>query len=115
MATWREKFNKKYGKEKDASNSKTEIAKLTGIKKSILDKVYDRGIGAWKTNIKSVRLKSTGKKNVNAPRSAKMPKEQWAFSRIYAWIMKGTAGRLDFDKDLWEEHLASKKSKKSKK
>jgi hypothetical protein len=107
MATWREKFNKKYGKPKDASNSRAEIAKLTGVSSRILGEVYKRGVGAWKTNIASVRLKS-GQKAPNAPRSAKMGKEQWAMARIYSFVMGGTTRRTA-DKDLWEKHLKSKK------
>lgn len=107
MSTYKQKFNKKYGYEKDAPHSKSEIAKITGIRKTILDEVYDRGVGAWKTNIKSVRLKSTGQKNVNAPRSAKMGKEQWAMARVYSFVMGGKTQKTA-DKDLWEKHIKSK-------
>lgn len=47
--------------------------------------VYKKGIGAWKTNPQSVRLKS-GKKNYSASRAGKMPKEQWAMARVNAFI-----------------------------
>jgi hypothetical protein len=65
-----------------------EKAQRSGIPLRALEEVYDRGVGAWKTNIYSVRMKSTGEKNVAAPRSQKMPKEQWAMARVNAFISK---------------------------
>ena len=47
--------------------------------------VYRRGIGAWKTNPQSVRLKS-GKKNYSASRAGKMGPQQWAHARVNAFI-----------------------------
>ena len=83
MATNKEKFNKKYGQPKDASNSLAKIAKLTGIKKSALQKIYNKGIGAYKTNPGSVRP------NVKS-------KEQWAMARVYASVTRGTkASKVD--------------------
>ena len=86
MSTNKQKFNLKYKQPKDQANSKSDIVKLTKIPKRILDDVYDRGIGAYKTNRASVRpsVKS---------------KEQWAMGRIYSFVMKqkGTWGRADKD------------------
>jgi len=80
------KFNRKYKQSLQTPNSKEDIVKLTKIPKSILDDVYDRGVGAYKTNRASVRP------------SVKSP-EQWAFGRIYSFVMKqaGTWGRADKD------------------
>lgn len=103
MATNKEKYNKKYNFEKGTSHSLKDMAKTTGIKKSILQDVYNRGTGAWENNIASVRLKS-GKKDAKAPRSAKMGKEQWSFARVYSFIMGGKTQKTA-DKDLWEKHL----------
>ena len=58
----KDKYNTKYKFKKGTSHSLAEIAKTTGIKKSILQQVYNRGTGAWKNNIASVRVKSSGKK-----------------------------------------------------
>ena len=86
MATNKQKFNKKYKQPLNEPNSKAKIVKLTGIPKRILDAVFDRGVGAFKTNRASVRpsVKS---------------KEQWAMGRVYSFIMKqpGTWGRADKD------------------
>ena len=98
MTTNRQKYNKRYKFKANESHSLADIAKTTGIKKSVLQKVYNRGVGAWKTNPASVRLKS-GKKGPG-PRSAKMGKEQWAMGRVYSFIMGGGARRSDAD--LWK-------------
>ena len=88
------KFNKKYGQPADKSNSLADIARLTGIKRSALQKIYNKGVGAWKGNPQSVRLKS-GKKAPSAPRSAKMGKEQWAMARVYSAVTGGKAAQVD--------------------
>lgn len=88
MSSYKQKFNKKYGFDLNQSHNLLDISKITKIKKSILQEVFNRGVGAWKTNILSVRLKSTGEKNINAPRSQKMGKEQWGFGRLYGFVMK---------------------------
>jgi len=88
--TNKNKFNKKYKQKRDQPNSKADMVRLTGIPKRLLDKVYYRGIGAYKTNPKSVRpsVKS---------------KEQWAIARLYSFLMKspGTWGKAD--KDIADE------------
>jgi len=86
MITNKNKFNKKYKQPLDQPNSKKDMVRLTGIPKRLLDKVYYRGIGAYKTNRSSVRpsVKS---------------KEQWATARVYSFLMKqkGTWGGADKD------------------
>ena len=62
-------------------------ADKSGIPLRALQEVYDRGVGAWKTNPQSVRLQS-GQKNYSASRAGKMGKEQWAFARVNAFINK---------------------------
>ena len=47
VLTNKQKFNKKYGFEKDESHSLNEIAKITKVKKSILQQSYNRGVGAF--------------------------------------------------------------------
>jgi len=99
MSTYKQRFNKKYGFPKDEPHSKEEIAKITKIPKKILDEVYDRGTGAWKTNIQSVRLKS-GKKDYSVTdRSKKMSKERWSMARVYSFVMGGKTQKTA-DKDL---------------
>jgi len=103
----RDKYNKKYGFDKNSSHSLNDIAKTTGIKKSILQEVYNRGTGASKNNIASVRVASTGKKDPKAPRRVKMTKEQWSYARVYSFVMGGKTQKTA-DKDLWEKHKGKK-------
>ena len=103
----RDKYNKKYGFDKDSSHSLNDIAKTTGIKKSILQEVYNRGTGAWKNNIASVRVAATGKKDPKAPRAVKMSKERWSYARVYSFVMGGKTQKTA-DKDLWEKHKGKK-------
>jgi len=94
VQTYKQKFNKKYGFKLAEPHSKEEISKITGIKKSILDKVFDRGVGAWKNNQASVR----NVKGVKGGPGKKMSKEQWAYARIYSFIMGGrTQSTTDSD------------------
>ena len=110
MPTNKQKFNAKYKFPKDAPHSKAEISRLTGIPRSILDDVFDRGVGARKSNPESVRSASTGKKVGGRSLKGKMSAEQWGMARIYSFIMKGkgTWGRAD--KDLAEK-VKKKKTK----
>ena len=82
VLTYRNKFNIKYGFKKDESHSLKDIAKLTGYKLSGLQTIYNKGIGAFKTNPQSVRP------------SVKSP-EQWSFGRVYSAVMGGKASKID--------------------
>lgn len=77
MTTYKDLFNIKYKQQKGSSHSLSEISKLTGYKKSGLQTIYNKGIGAYKTNPSSVRpqVKSA---------------EQWAMARVYASINKSS-------------------------
>ena len=67
-----------------------------------LFEVYKRGIGAWKTNPESVRLKS-GEKNYSASRAGKMGKEQWAMARVNAFLEKRDTVYYGSDNDVREK------------
>ncbi len=84
VKTYRDKFNEKYNQPKGTSNSIVKIARLTGYKKSNIQKIYNKGIGAYKTNPSSVR------KSVKS-------KEQWAYARVYSAVMGGKAAKVDKD------------------
>jgi len=86
--THKQQFNKRHGFDKDESHSLAEVAKISKMKKGDLQEVYNRGIGAYKTNPGSVR------KNVKSP-------EQWAMARVYAFVNKIEKGvKLNHDTDL---------------
>jgi hypothetical protein len=70
----------------DTGHSLDDLAKVSGYSKSTLQEVYNRGIGAYKTNPQSVRMKGTFEKGVNAPMSQKLSKEQWAMARVYSFL-----------------------------
>lgn len=82
MSTYKEKFNVKYGFEKDEPHSLPEIAKLTGYRLSGLRTIFNKGVGAYFTNPESVRP------TVTSP-------EQWAQARVYSAVMGGPAANVD--------------------
>jgi hypothetical protein len=80
--TYKQRFNKKYGFDKDEPHSLKEISKITGFRLSGLQTIFDKGIGAYKTNPASVRPQ------VKSP-------EQWAFARVYSAVMGGKTAVID--------------------
>lgn len=80
--TYKEKFNKKYSFPIKESHSLKEISKLTGISLKGIQLIYNKGIGAYKTNPSSVRPSVTSK-------------EQWAYARVYSAVMGGKASFVD--------------------
>ena len=99
MSTNKQKFNKKYKQPINQANSKKDISKLTGIPMSILDEVYDRGLGAHKNNRASVR----NVKGVKGGPGKKMSAAQWGASRVYSFVMKQEGTWKKADKDLAEK------------
>ena len=85
MHTHRHSFLMEH-KLEDKPYSLTELAKISGYSQSILQEVYNRGIGAYKTQPSSVRMIGSYKKGVNAPMSMKLSKEQWAMARVYSFL-----------------------------
>jgi len=77
MTTYKQKFNRKYKQPLNQSNSLSQISKLTGYKRSGLQTIYNKGVGAYKTNPQSVRP------SVRSP-------EQWAMARVYASVNKSS-------------------------
>jgi len=90
--TYKQDFNRKHGfKPLSKSHSLKEISKITGYELKGLKTIYNKGVGAFKTNPKSVRphVKSS---------------EQWAMARVYASINpKSKAYKID------KIHLKKKK------
>jgi len=80
--SYKNKFNAKYGFDKDESHSIAEIAKLTGYNKRGLEIIYQKGYAAFFTNPQSVRPQ------VNSP-------DQWAMARIYSAVMGGKSAKID--------------------
>ena len=82
VLTYKNKFNMKYGFDKNQSHSVNEIAKITGYKKNHLDMIFNNGEGAYYSNPSSVRptVKSA---------------QQWEYARIYSAVMGGKASKID--------------------
>jgi hypothetical protein len=59
-----------------------EIAKATGVSKSVLEKVYDRGMAAWRTG--------------HRPGASQ---HAWGMARVHSFVLKGKTYRTA-DKDL---------------
>ena len=85
VLTHRLAFFKKNGLA-DKSYSLAELSRISKISTKTLQEVYNRGIGAYKSDPLSVRLKGSFKKGVAAPMSAKLSKEQWAMGRVYSFL-----------------------------
>jgi hypothetical protein len=93
MPTHRENFLKKHGLPLNMSLSLPDISRLSGVPLEALKEIFERGRGAWRTNIASVRLKSDFSKNpdlVRFPRSARLSADQWGYARIYSFLDRGT-------------------------
>jgi hypothetical protein len=85
---------------KDQGYSLSALSRYTKIPHKILLDCYSRGLGAYKTQPLSVRMKGTFKKGVNAPMSQKLSAPQWAMARCYSLIdshLFGAPIKHDFD------------------
>lgn len=114
VKTNKDKYNEKYGFPKDTSHSRRDISKTTGVPIRILNEVFNRGVGARKSNPESVRRASDGKKVGGKSLKGKMSAEAWGMGRVYSFVMKrpGTWGRAD--RDLADQVRNMKKTKKKK-
>jgi hypothetical protein len=75
--TYKQRFNKRHKQSLNQSNTLSEIAKLSRYKRSGLQTIYNKGVGAYKTNPASVRPQVKSK-------------EQWGMARVYAAIDKSS-------------------------
>jgi len=107
MATNKEQFLAKHGLPADTSLSPIQMSELSGFPVEALLEVYKRGIGAWKTNPTSVRLKGSFAKNPDLsryPRGARLTKEQWAAGRTYAFLNRTDKVFYGADDDIRREY-----------
>jgi len=80
-------FKKKHNIPSSQSLSIKEMSSLSKMPVKALQEVYNRGIGAYKTNPTSVRPQVKSK-------------EQWAFARTYAFLMKTKKVYYGADDDI---------------
>jgi hypothetical protein len=85
VKTRRSSYTSRFHKKYPGTKSLSEIAKATGISKSILQKVYDRGMAAWRT----------GHRPGASP-------EAWGMARVHSFALHGKTWRTA-DKDLAEK------------
>jgi hypothetical protein len=85
---WTQAYADKYGEELEESENTAlqKKAEKTGIAYSILKKVFDRGMAAWKTG--------------HRPGASQ---HQWAYARVNSFIMGGPTQKTT-DADLWAQH-----------
>ena len=103
--THKQRWNRRHGFPRDEGHSLHRLARVSGVPRGVLQTVYDRGIGAYRTNPTSVRLRGSFAKNPSprVPLARRLSKEQWAVARVYAFINKleeGGPAALNHDRDL---------------
>jgi hypothetical protein len=89
-------YEKRFGKnesinEGDADKALSNKAKATGISKTVLRGVYDKGLAAWKTGHRPG-----------------VGQHQWAMARVNSFVT-GKGGARKADKGLWKKASKSKK------
>jgi hypothetical protein len=89
MTTHRERYLKKMKLDKNTGYSIAELSKVSSVPKTILQEVFNRGVGARLSNPQSVRVVATGKKNTSTSLVGKMSAEQWGMARVYSFLNKG--------------------------
>lgn len=104
MPTNRERFLRKHKLPADTHLDLKEIAKLSGMPFSALKRVYNKGLGAYRTNPESVRLKGSFKKDPSAPLSKKLSAPQWGMGRVYAFVMKTPKVFYEADRHIAEDY-----------
>jgi hypothetical protein len=77
-SSYTERFHKKY----PGVTSLPDIAKATGVSKAVLQKVYDRGMAAWRTG--------------HRPGASQ---QAWGMARVHSFVLKGKTYRTA-DSDL---------------
>ena len=68
------------------------VSKVTGVSKSILSKVHERGSAAWQQS-----------------HTPGVSQTAWARARVYSFVSGGTTQKTT-DKDLWDKHKGKKAS-----
>jgi len=84
MLTYKQKFNRKHGFNKNESHSIKEISSLSKITYRNALKIVKKGEGAYFSNPGSVR------KQVSSAR-------QWGIARLYSAVMGGKVAKIDKD------------------
>lgn len=89
--THRESFLRKVGLPSHTELSLEDIAHYSKFPIQALLEVANKGLGAYHSNLSSVRLKGSYTKNPNTglyPASKRLSPIQWAYARVYAFVDK---------------------------
>lgn len=92
-SAYEKRFGKKEVNEGPADKALANKAKATGISKSVLRGVYEKGLAAWKTGHRPG-----------------VSQHQWAMARVNSFVT-GKGGARKADKGLWKKASKSKKKK----
>ena len=107
--TYKQTFNLIFNQPLNKPNSIEDMSKLTNIPIEILEEVESRGEGAYTSNLGSVRLKGSFKKDGDLRKGAskRLSMEQWKIARVYAFIVKSMIGmgkaKKKQDEDLYDK------------
>lgn len=107
--THQNQFKKRHNIKLSEPLSIEMISKLGSISITDGKKIYERGRGAWKTNIESVRVKGTYEKNPDVARKDKLSAEQWGYARLYAFVNKLDKIKLEKQKKINQDCDIAKK------
>jgi hypothetical protein len=86
QSSWTQKFHKKFPDQIKGKVTVEKIAKIAGIPKEILQQVFKRGMSAYLTG--------------HRPGTTQF---QWAYARVYSFIMRKDHKNIPHDKDLIEK------------
>ena len=103
MTTNREQFLISHGKSLDTHLSLDEIAKISRMPRRALEEVFSRGLGAAKTNLASVRLVGSFRKDPNIKKygaSMRLSPQHWAYGRLFAFVNKAPSVYYRADNDI---------------
>jgi len=84
-------FKKMHNIPTTTSLSLKEISKLSKMPLKALQEVFNKGVGAYHTNPSSVRPQ------VKSP-------EQWAYARVYSFVLKRKSTFYNADKHIAEKY-----------
>ena len=87
-------FKRRHGIKSEDSLSLQEISNLSGMPRAALQEVFNKGVGAFHTNRSAVRP------SVSSP-------EQWAFGRVYSFVMRQPTTFGGADKHITKKYRIS--------
>ena len=112
--TYKQRFNKEFGFDKDEDHSMKDLKEITGIPIRILREVYNRGEGAYFDNLGSVKTKRLLENpDLRKGSNMRLSMAQWSWSRIYGFIYKSLFQNMKYkkqDTDLYDVLINSRKN-----